>query len=57
MGILKPGVMGILNIHSDIGILNILEVTSFYEYSKNDVILNIKNNVTMNIQNTHGVSF
>ena len=28
MGILKPGVMGILNIHSDIGILNILEVTS-----------------------------
>ena len=28
MGILKAGVMGILNIHSDIGILNILEVTS-----------------------------
>ena len=43
MGILKAGVMGILNIH-----------IHYYEYSKNDVILNIKNNnVTMNIQNTH----
>ena len=35
MGKFKVGVMDILNIHSDIGILNILEVMGiYYEYSK-----------------------